>query len=236
MTKPIIGILGRVDIDQDNDQAFVSYEKSRLAIIRSGGVPILLLPTQNVKYYECLNSEIPMLTTEEKSDLCRQLDLCDGLFIPGGYRWFVNYDVFLTKTAIQRDMPVLGICAGMQMLGTIYSEEQIIVKNETKIEHYQRKVKHVHEVEIFPHTKLFDIVQRNQMNVNSVHHYHLEKAPGYQISAKSEDGLIEGIELSNKNYVIGVQWHPETMIDYEKSAEGILTSFIKAAESYQKRS
>lgn len=232
--KPIIGILGRVDIDRDEDQFFASYEKVRISVIRHGGTPILLLPTQNVKYYEFNNKDIPKLTEEEKEDLCHQLDLCDALLIPGGYRWFLNYDAFLTMEAIKRDMPVLGICAGMQMLGILFTGERIIVPNETEIDHYRRRVFPVHDVVIKSDTKLYEIIKSSNITVNSIHRYHLTVAPNYVINAVSEDGLIEGIELPDKKFVIGVQWHPEIL--EEEHAEKLLQEFINQAKEYQKKS
>lgn len=234
MKKPVIGILGRVDIDSDNDEFFAAYEKARIAVLRCGGIPVMLLPTQSIWHYEKKNKDIPSLTEEEKEDLCRELDLCDGLLVPGGYRWFKNYDAFLAKEAILRNMPVLGICAGMQMLSTLFSDEIVIEKNNTLLNHHRRNVKKVHRVSIKSDTKLFKIIDQDQIEVNSLHNYHVSKAPNYVVSARSEDGLIEGIELENKDFVIGVQWHPETLLDVEESAEKLLKAFISRAKSYRK--
>lgn len=235
MRKPIIGILGRVDQDQDGDQLFASYEKARIAVLASGGIPLLLLPTQLVKYYEYKNSELPPLTSEEKEMLCRELDLCDALLVPGGYRWYVNYDVFLALEAIHRNMPVLGICAGMQLLGTLFYDKRVIFKNEGSINHHQRNVKQAHGITVLPNTKLAGMVKVHNIQVNSLHRYHLEQAPNYVVNAISEDGLIEGIELPDKDYVMGVQWHPESMLDYEPTAKILLRRFTQAAVSYQKK-
>ncbi len=234
MKKPVIGIVGRVGMDEEGDQCFISYEKTRLAILRCGGIPMILLPSQQVKYYEHTHDTLPLITEEEKQDLYAQLDLVDGLLLPGGYRWFTTYDVVLVKEALKRNMPILGICAGMQMLGTLFSEERIIVKNETSINHHQRNLKYVHQAQIQPSTKLANIVGTETISVNSFHRYHLSKAPKYVVNAISEDGYIEGIELPDKKFVLGVQWHPESMLEYNQQARSILNAFINASISYRK--
>lgn len=234
MKKPLIGIVGRVGVDEEGDQFFVSYEKTRLAILRCGGIPMLLLPTQQLKYYEHTHDTIPMITEDERQALYRQLDLIDGLLLPGGYRWFTTYDLILVEEALRRDMPILGICAGMQMLGTLFTEERIIVKNDTHINHHQRHLKYAHQIDIQPATKLSSLLALESIHVNSFHRYHLSKAPGYTVNARSEDGYIEGIELPDKRFVLGVQWHPESMITYDENAQKILNAFINACIDYRK--
>lgn len=231
MKKPIIGILGRVDMDEDGDQFFASFEKVRLAVLSMGGIPMLLLPVQQLKYYEKRHAEIPALTEEEQQDLLYELDLCDGLLIPGGYRWFANYDAFLAKAAIDRNMPVLGICAGMQMLSTLTSQERITKEIDSTVKHHQRGARDVHMVDIVPQTKLSKLIQKDKISVNSQHRYQVMKADGYTINAYSEDGIIEGIELSDKDFVLAVQWHPETLCDLDDHA-AILKCFIQATKNY----
>lgn len=232
--KPIIGIIGRVDIDEDQYQMFCSYEKLRRAIQIVGGIPILLLPTQLVDYYHVSNHEIQELTKDEKDDLLRELELCDGIVIPGGNRWFVNFDAFLANEAIKRKMPVLGICAGMQVLAILETGGQIIEKVKGKDPHFSKE-KYVHSVRIVPHTHLSQLLGVPTIHVNSRHHYvvHHINEEKYRVNAYSIDGYIEGIERKEDSYVMGVQWHPESMVSFDPYAKKILEDFVSETKKYK---
>lgn len=103
-------------------------------------------------------------------------------------------------------------------------------KNNTAIDHHQREQKYVHSVAIKENTLLRKIIGKNKIQVNSKHNYHVQTTTEFVVSAYSEDGLIEAIEHPNKEFVVGIQWHPETMIDYDESANKILDAFISACK------
>ena len=82
-------------------------------------------------------------------------------------------------------------------------------------------------------TKLFSIIGQKTIDVNSRHNYHVQDVSNLKISAYSEDGLIEAVEYTNKDFVIGVQWHPETMLEYDENANKIFDEFINKAKEYK---
>ncbi|MFV0249898.1 MAG: gamma-glutamyl-gamma-aminobutyrate hydrolase family protein [Bacilli bacterium] len=98
--------------------------------------------------------------------------------------------------------------------------------NENKKDHRQREEKYVHFVNIVKNTLLYNIIDNSLINVNSKHRYHVTKVNNFIVSAYSEDGLIEAIELKNKKFVLGVQWHPEKMLDYDEYANKLYNYFI----------
>lgn len=231
--KPIIGVIARTDVDEDGDYLLCIYEKVRRAIIKKGGIPFLIMPIQDINYDEITPGQIPRLTEEEKQDLYSQVDLCDGIFIPGGYKWY-EFDAVIYRYAFNKNMPILGLCAGMQMMARVDNDItlNIIEKNTTLLNHHKRRVKYVHSVNIDENTKLFDIVKKKTIQVNSKHNFHIIKTGKFKISAYSDDGLIEGIEHPDKDFVIGLQWHPETMLAYDDSANKIFDSFIEKCVEY----
>lgn len=117
MKKPIIGIIGRGYLEND-DSIMKLNEEYRLAIIKSGGIPLMILPTNDLKYGETLPRDAGYLIEEEKEDLYRVLTLCDGFLMPGGSRWY-QYDEVICKYALEKNIPILGICLGMQILGNV---------------------------------------------------------------------------------------------------------------------
>jgi putative glutamine amidotransferase len=125
----------------------------------------------------------------------------------------------LLDGALDRDMPVLGICGGQQLLavclgGTLIQHIPDFIPGA--LPHEQPNPRHEpgHEVAILPGTLLHRIVGRSSMRVNSSHHQAVREAgPGMVVNALAPDGVIEGIEAPGKAFCLGVQWHPEFLID-----------------------
>lgn len=237
MKKPIIGLIGRPDKASDDDKVICIWEGTRRAVVKKGGIPLLLLPNQDIEYEEVRPREVDRLTEEQIEELKEMVDLCDAILMPGGYKWY-EYDKVIYEYALSKDMPILGICAGMQMMARIDNDNSNItayttLPNETKIDHHQRGIKYVHTVDIKEDTKLYQMIDQKNIKVNSKHNYHLDIVTNLKVSAYSEDGLIEAIEYPNKTFAIGVQWHPETMLEYDNHANKLFDEFIKCASNYK---
>lgn len=221
--KPVIGIIGRVLKSDEGKTVISSFEGIRRGVLNKGGNPILILPTQDVDY----DNNNPVLNEAEMEDLKQTIDLCDGIVMPGTTTLY-RYDEFIYKYALSKNMPILGICGGMQLIAindNHATEENVLEKIESN-HHQQPGIDYVHSVNIKQNTILYDIIGKEKISVNSRHNYKVKNVKDLVVSAVSEDGVIEGIEYPDKKFVIGVQWHPENMYDYDKSASKILESFI----------
>ena len=130
------------------------------------------------------------------------LELCDGIIMPGGTDIY-DYDKYICEYCIKNDKPVLGICLGMQIMACINND--YLVKNEFNHHGTYHKI----------NTKKGSIINKviGDTIVNSRHNEHVTNVDEYIVTATSEDGYIEAIEYPNKRFNIGVQWHPEDMLD-----------------------
>ncbi len=128
-------------------------------------------------------------------------------------------ELALVEGALERDLPVLGICGGQQLLavalgGTLIQHIPDAIPNA--LPHEQPNPRHEagHEVAISPGTLLHRIVGRDRMAVNSAHHQAVrDPGPFAVVDATTADGVIEGIEDDRFRFCLGVQWHPEFHID-----------------------
>ena len=162
-----------------------------------------------------------LYSQEELKDLESILSFCDGFILPGGDTWY-RLDEVVIDYAIRRNKPLLAICLGMQALSKMLSGEKRIgydntIKNNTLINHLEPNNNYVHSVIIDKNSKLYSIIGDVEITVNSRHSYHVPELDNTLVSARSSDGLIEGVELKDKKFIIGVQWHPESNLEDEHS-------------------
>lgn len=213
MNKPIIGILSRTCKDIDKDEILYVNKNVVKGILKYGGIPFLLLPSNYKKF----------------------ISICDGLLIPGGYH-FSSFDETVYKIALKKDIPILGICLGMQLMCKVDNKESndFTILNKSNIKHHQRDKKYVHKVYIDRKSKLYEIIKEDCIYVNSKHNYIVPYVKNFKIVAHSSDNVIEAVEYGDKKFVVGLQWHPETMLDYDKYACKVFDYFIKICYKYNR--
>ncbi len=234
--KPIIGLCSSYEKDEENDRIFLN--KSYLDAIRQfGGMPLV----------------IPAEAGEaEQAFLLAQ---CDGLVLTGGnditpslYGEEVLNDTVvpaperdageprLCRMALERDLPILGICRGIQIInvhfgGTLYQD--IPAQFDTDVNHSMEKPHHrtCHDCRIPPHTPLHDLLGVDSIQVNSHHHQAVKRvAPGFEVMGTCSDGIVEAMYRPASRFLWAVQWHPEKIWDIEESSAKLFEVFIAACK------
>jgi len=142
-------------------------------------------------------------------------------------------ELALVRGALARDMPVLGICGGEQLLAVVLGGtllQHIPDSIPEALEHEQPNPRDQpgHTIQLVPGTLLHRITGADTMRVNSAHHQAV-RAPGKfaMVNATAPDGVIEGIEDPRYGFCLGVQWHPEFLIDPADAK--IFSAFVQAA-------
>lgn len=236
MKKPVIGIT----LDHENDQKYsaLPYYALRENYIRAvqlyGGTSILL-PFAN-------------------GEINNYLKLIDGLLITGGNfdispSLYGNVDMHnktslkesrtsfewnLTKEVISLNKPILGICGGMQLLNVILGGnliQHIPDEVENALEHEVKPYDNpAHTINIKTGSLLYKLAEdKKVIGVNSSHHQAVKNLPKNIIaSGISSDSVIEAIEHSNYNFMLGVQWHPEYLIS--QLDHNIFKEFVNATK------
>lgn len=240
MKKPVIGITA--DHEEPDPEAKLQGKPGSYflrqnysdAVVKAGGVP-LVLPHE-----------------PELAEVI--LERIDGLIVTGGDfdidpAMFgattkhatvkikgrrTDFEAAAVKMALARDMPVLGICGGQQLLnvilgGTLYQHIPDEVKGALEHEQKTPRSEPGHDVKVTPGSLLHRITGQTVLPVNSAHHQAAKTVgPGVTVNARAQDGVIEGIEDGRYKFCLGVQWHPE----FEISAgdEKIFSAFIAAAK------
>ncbi len=212
----IIGIVGRAYENKDGEKIFQINEAVRLALANYNDITaILLLPTNNSLYPD-LEMGTDEITDLDKQKLDYVLNFCDGLIVPGGSNWH-KFDEYVIDYAIKKDIPLLAICAGFQALCCMDATSKNKFDMTKKLlddTHYENKTTYKHTINILENTILEDIIKEKKIPVNSLHHDYIDfNFKNLKTCAISEDGLIEGVYLPNKKFILGLQWHPEYLMD-----------------------
>jgi putative glutamine amidotransferase len=232
-SPPVIGICGRVlsFSDEGRRDAFSSSQPYSRAVAKSGGLPMLLPP-------------LPTAPNMVHS----YLDRLGGLLLPGGgdvepHRYgqtpttdalygmvglHDEFDLALIHAAIDRDLPVLAICRGMQILNV--SQGGTLVQDLGLEGHWMCE----HPVSVTGGSRLAAAAGANHLrHCYSVHHQGLDQL-GDNLTpvAYDEHGLIEAVEHDHASWVVGVQWHPEDTTSIEPPQQAIFDEFVRRAAKH----
>lgn len=208
---PVIGITGNY-----GDQTCKLAEGYYKSVIKSGGIPIIIPPFAG-------------------TDLIINILKCiDGLILSGGGDFDPRYageepdpklgevnaerdlpELFITRLAYNRQIPILGICRGIQTLAmALDGKVKQDITDVATINHSQNEERSVatHQVNIEEDSILYKLYEKKQLAVNSFHHQAVSDCgERFRVTATSEDGIIEAMESREFKPIMGVQWHPECL-------------------------
>ena len=237
MKKPVIGITCPWSVEtwgstmEDGGYYYVGRPYVE-AISRFGGIPVLISP-------ECEH-------TERTMNIQGYLSILDGVLFTGGgdvkrplgaklenlrnqqpVRY--DYEKELLEAFVDAKKPVLGICRGFQMIIETFGgslAEELVDGHKQKLPAWEPW----HDVIINSQSKLYDLLKTERTGVNSFHVQQAEDLPkDFIVSAKTEDGVIEAIEFTGGQFIMGFQFHPEELVRQNGEFGKVFEMFIAEA-------
>jgi putative glutamine amidotransferase len=232
--KPIIGVMPLWDEEKDSIWMLPGYMDG---IREAGGLPLIF----------------PL--TDDAEDLKRLVSMCRGILLTGGQDVAPEIyhetplegliegctlrdrmETIVLKAALEQDLPVLGICRGIQFInaalgGTLFQD--LPLQHPSEVCHRQKPPydEPAHTVQVLPGTPLSDCLIAEEISVNSCHHQAIrELAPKLEVMACSPDGLVEAVHMPGRRFVWAVQWHPEFSYKTDENSRKILRAFVDATE------
>lgn len=237
--RPLIGLTTYRKISQDSGSLLYGLMRSYVeAVAAAGGIPLL----------------IPLgLDNDDLSSILQRLD---GLVLPGGgdidpeaYRGVPHeklrdidndrdrVEINLAREAVQSRKPFLAICRGHQILnvalgGTMWEDLAAQMPDSMRHDYYSdgARTDRPHTVQVRQGTLLARILDSGEVPVNSLHHQGLrDLAPDLVASAISPDGLVEGVEIEGHPFAVGVQWHPENLVQIDPAMHNLFASLVEVS-------
>jgi len=213
--RPLIGIT--CDYDSDDPGKFWLREEYAAAVHDAGGMPVLLAPLAGINVGDVAGKFSGFVITGGDFDI--EPHYYGEAPLPGLGKLNPRrseFELELVRWAFKNDSPVLGICGGMQAInvafgGTLYQDISAQLPGAS-LNHQQGRNTRAHKVSIEPDTLLAGLLQKAATEINSSHHQSVkEVAPGLRASGAAPDGVIEAIESKDSRFMLGVQWHPESL-------------------------
>ncbi len=149
-------------------------------------------------------------------------------------------ELTLARWALAEAKPILGICRGQQLLnvaggGTLVQDIPSELPGALTHRVEPRNTL-AHPIAVEPDARLADLLGATHVQVNSLHHQAVEKvAPGFLITARAPDGVIEGLERPDHPFAVSVQFHPEELVPGHEASERLLRHFVAEAAARSTR-
>ncbi len=194
----MIGVLMYDSVSTEGHKISYIYNDIASSIIKYGGT---IVPIYINDYDSALNL----------------IDKCDGVIIQGGDT-FNDKHLRIVNYLYDENIPTLGICLGMQMMGVLFNGKL------GNIDNHKSNLNYVHEVNIDKKSLLYKIIKEDKIMVNSRHKNYLIST---DLDMVAFSDVCEAIESKKRVFFLGLEWHPESMIAYDRVANIIFEYFIE---------
>ena len=228
--KPIIGLVAKHRDEERKRPLTYTCDEMMGAVVANGGIAIGILPTTREIIFidqdnesEIYNKIEQLFTKQEKEDMIKQINLCDGIILSGGGASDA-YEVWIAKYCYENDIPIMGICAGHNNIVRAVGGATKKVNNP---EFHRQSEDYVHDVSVNPNSQFYNFVLKEKFKVNSRHRNTIDDCKQLFASAYDEDGNIEVCEASDKKCYLGIRFHPESLYQMDETHNRIFEEFIK---------
>jgi putative glutamine amidotransferase len=230
--RPVVGVT--IGYDQRRADMFVLRRDYVRSVEKAGGLPLVLSPGRPVDAAE-LVSRLDGLVLSGGSDVDPELyGEKRHPKVTQVFRERDDFELALAREALDRDLPILAICRGHQVLnvasgGTLIQDIPFQLSRAVDHDPERERWETAHEVYVEPDTKLRKLLGRDKVAVNSFHHQAVKDlGRSLVVSARSlDDGVIEGIEAPDRRFAIGVQWHPEGFWKQKESFHALFEGLVR---------
>lgn len=227
MSNIVIGIVSKHKKSNDSRTDSLIRDEVKQAIFDNGALAIGILSPDD----EIMFSSDNFMEYDEKinkSVIIEQIKLCDGIILQGGSE-SEAYEPFIAKYCYDNDIPCLGICAGQNNIARGLGGTIKCVNNPDF--HNRPNDQYVHNINIIDkNSKIFNIIKKDNIRVNSRHKNVLDSYPLLKVTAVDEDGYPDVVESEIKHFYIGIRFHPESLYKIDENHNNIFKAFIDACD------
>ncbi|MCP4538051.1 MAG: gamma-glutamyl-gamma-aminobutyrate hydrolase family protein [Chloroflexi bacterium] len=242
MALPVIGITGHADQSArpPGISLFALSQTYVQAVELDGGAPMIIPPHLKETQLRAIFDHLDGLLLSGGGDVLPAFFGQDD----SGLLWLVDEwrdrtELALARWALAEELPLLAICRGAQVLniaagGTLIQDIPTQVPNALPHSTVAGRPKSsvAHTIEIKAGSRLAALVGDGQLGVNSAHHQAVKDVGAdLVITARAPDGIIEGLELPAHPFCVGVQWHPEAMIEKHPVMRQFFKGLVQAAQA-----
>lgn len=248
--RPLIGVPAQTlqaidDIPAGLPISSVMNHRYFEALALTGGVPVMVPLIESVPgtlraVYERLDGVFiaggvdldPSSYGHERRDVCGRTDLARD-----------RVELQFARWAMEENKPVLGVCRGMQIInaaagGTLYQDCAEEIPGSMKHDYFPTagfaRDYLAHTASVVEGTRLARVFGAPEIHVNSMHHQGIcELGAGLVATAHAPDGLIEAVEHAELDFVLGVQWHPEMLVERDAGTRRLFEAFLDAARAWR---